>query len=333
MSNLFSPITIKHVQFANRLVMPPMVRFVGEMSEEVTVTAGAVTPPVIEHYTRRVRAGTGAIIVEATAVDVTGRVWANGFSLYADEQTANLAQLASGIRAAGGIACIQLVHGGPQGSPELCGGHVAGPSAVPANDKAALPRKLTLAEIRSIQTHFADAAERAVAAGFHAVEIHGAHGYLLDSFLIRRRNRRTDVYGRSVAGRMRMLLETCQLVRERIGDRALISCRISPFTKRDEGYTLQEFTALVRGLESSGIDLLHISTDGAYRGYFDTDKTIGHYCREITKLPLMIAGGLRTPADAQRLIAENHADFAAVGTAMLRDPEFATHAREALQAG
>lgn len=331
MPNLFSPITIKNVQFANRLIMPPMVRFVGEMSEEVSITAGQVTPPVLEHYTRRVRAGTGSIIVEATAIDATGRVWANGFNLYADDHIANLAQLATGIRAAGGIACIQLVHGGPQGSPELCGGHVLGPSAVPANDKAPLPRKLTLAEIRSIQAHFADAAERAVAAGFHAVEIHGAHGYLLDSFLIRRRNRRSDVYGRSVAGRMRMLLETCRLVRDRIGEKALVACRISPFTKRDEGYTLQEFTALVRGLESSGIDLLHISTDGAYRGYFDTDKTIGHYCREITKLPLIIAGGLRTPADAQRLIAENHADFAAVGTAMLRDPEFATHARETLR--
>ncbi len=331
MADLFSPFTIKHVQFPNRLVMPPMVRFVGDMSEEVSVTAGVVTPPVIEHYTRRVRAGTGMIIVEATAVDATGRVWGNGFNLYSDDHIANLAVLASAIRSAGGIACIQLVHGGPQGSAELCGGHVLGPSAVPANDKAPLPRKLTLAEIRTIQAHFADAAERAVAAGFHAVEIHGAHGYLLDSFLIRRRNRRTDVYGRSAAGRMRMLLETCRLVRQRIGDKALISCRISPFTKRDEGYTLQEFTALVRGLESSGIDLLHLSTDGAYRGYFGADKTLGHYCREITRLPLIIAGGLRTPADAQRLVAENHADFAAVGTSMLRDPEFAAHAREALQ--
>jgi 2,4-dienoyl-CoA reductase-like NADH-dependent reductase (Old Yellow Enzyme family) len=333
MPNLFSPITIKHVQFANRLAMPPMVRFVGEMSEEVSVTAGRVTPPVIEHYARRVRAGTGTIIVEATAVDATGRVWANGFNLYADEHIANLALLASGIRAAGGIACIQLVHGGPQGSADLCGGHLLAPSAIPANDKAPLPRKLTLAQIRTIQAHFADAAERAVAAGFHAVEIHGAHGYLLDSFLMRQRNHRTDSYGRSAAGRMRMLLETCQLVRQRIGDKALIFCRISPFTKRDEGYTLEDLAALVRGLEASGIDLLHVSTDGAYRGYFDTDKTLGHYCRELTRLPLMIAGGLRTPADAQRLIAENHADFAAVGTAMLRDPDFATHAREALQSG
>jgi NADPH2 dehydrogenase len=128
-----------------------------------------------------------------------------------------------------------------------------------------------------------------------------------------------------------MLLEVCQLVRQRIGDKALIFCRISPFTKRDEGYTLEDLSALVRGLESSGIDLLHVSTDGAFRGYFDTEKTIGHYCRELTQLPLMIAGGLRTPADAQRLIAESHADFAAVGTAMLRDPEFAANARKALQ--
>lgn len=330
MANLFSPITIKQVQFPNRLVMPPMVRFVGDMSAEVTITQGRVTPAVVEHYARRVRAGTGTIIVEATAVHITGRVWENGFSLYAEEHTANLAQLAAGIRSAGGVACIQLVHGGPQGSADLSGGEILGPSAVRANDKAALPRAMTIEEIRAIQRAFADAAARAVSAGFDAVEVHGAHGYLLDSFLMQRRNQRTDCYGGDAMGRMRMLLETCRQVRERIGEKALVFCRISPFTKRDEGYTLEDLKLLVRGLESAGVDLIHLSTDGAYRGWFGSEKTLGHHARELTKLPLMIAGGLRTPADAQRLVAEDHADFAAVGTAMLRDAEFAAKAKAEL---
>ena len=327
---LFSPITVREVVFPNRLVMPPMVRFIGEMTKEVAITGGIVTPDVVEHYAKRVRAGTALVIVEATAVDPLGRCWENGFNLFADEHVENLAKLASGIKAAGGKSCIQLVHGGPQASAELSGGEVVGPSAVGGPENSPHPRELSISEIHAIQQRFADAAERAVRAGFDAVEVHGAHGYLLDSFLMKRRNQRIDEYGVDLCGRLRILLETCHIVRARIGRKALLSCRVSPFTKREEDYDFVDFAALVRGLESAGIDLLHISTDGAFKGYFGSDRSIGQFAREITKVPIIIAGGLREPAQAQRLIEGKHADFAAVGTAMLRDPEWAIKARAAL---
>jgi NADPH2 dehydrogenase len=234
MPDLFSPFTIRHLQFKNRLVMPPMVRFVGEMSTEVAVTGGRVTPAVVEHYLSRVRAGAGTIIVEATAVDPGGRVWENGLNLYANDHIENLAQIADGVREAGGVSCIQLVHGGPQGSADLSGGEIVGPSAIRSADNAALPRELTLPEIKAIESRFVDAAQRAVSAGFDVVEIHGAHGYLLDSFQMTRRNQRKDAYGGSLENRLRMLGETCSAIHERIGKKAIVACRISPFTKRDE---------------------------------------------------------------------------------------------------
>ena len=331
MPDLFSPIGVGHVTFANRLVMPPMVRFTGEMPEEVARTGGRVNDAVVEHYARRVRAGTGMIIVEATAVDAQGRCWADGFGLYEDGQIDDLAKVARGIKAAGGVACIQLVHGGPQASPELCGGTIVGPSAIGDSEKSAVPEALTVAAIQTIEQRFVDAARRAVKAGFDAVEIHGAHGYLLDSFLMQRRNQRTDEYGGTREGRMRMLLETCQKVKGGLPGSALVLCRISPFTKRDEGYSLDDLTALVRGLEKAGIDLLHLSTDGAFKTWFGSDKTLGQHVGEITRLPRIVAGGLRQPADAQRLLDENHADFAAVGTAMLREADWAAKAREQLR--
>lgn len=328
MAGLFSPITVGTVQFANRLVMPPMVRFAGEMSREAAITHGKVTPAVIEHYLARVRAGTGAVIVEATAIDAGGRCWEHGFNLYEDSQIANLAQLATAIRSAGARAIIQLVHGGPQGAADLCGGELVGPSAVAADAKSPTPRELTVDEIGQIQDRFVAGARRAEAAGFDAVEIHGAHGYLLDSFLMRKRNHRSDGYGGQSRGRI--VFETVRQVRDALGGKILVGCRISPFTKRDEPYTEADFAYLLQGLSDAGADLIHISTDGVFRTWFGGGETLGQIARKYTWLPLVLTGGIREPADAQRLIVQGHADFAGVGTAMLRDANWAAGAKAAL---
>jgi 2,4-dienoyl-CoA reductase-like NADH-dependent reductase (Old Yellow Enzyme family) len=129
-----------------------------------------------------------------------------------------------------------------------------------------------------------------------------------------------------------MLLETCRCVKLRIGGRALLDCRISIFNKREESFSAADLRDLVRGLENAGLDLLHVSTDGAFKGYFGTTRTIGHWVKEITHLPVIVAGGLGDPADAERAVAEGHADFAAVGTAMLDDPDWTRHAAQKLGA-
>jgi NADPH2 dehydrogenase len=330
MSILFSPITVKNKIFRNRVVFPPMVRLAPSMSRQVSETEGEITAAVLEHYGSRARAGTGLIIVEATAVDAAGRVWKHGLSGYADEFLPGLKRLADCIHAEGALAGIQIVHGGPESSPRITGHPAVAPSAVASSDGGAAPRALTVDEIKAIQQRFADAAERAAQAGFDVVELHGAHGYLLDSFLSTRLNQRTDEYGGEIENRSRMLVETCEIVKARLNGRALLDCRISVFNKREEGFARRDLEYLVRHLEAAGIDLLHLSTDGAFKGYFDSDKTIQEWAREYVTLPIIVAGGLGNPYDAERALGQHNMDFAAVGTAMLKDPEWTRHAREIL---
>jgi 2,4-dienoyl-CoA reductase-like NADH-dependent reductase (Old Yellow Enzyme family) len=327
MSILFSPITIKNKVFRNRVVMPPMVRLAPLMSREVTETNGEITDAVLAHYRARACAGTGLIIVEATAVDPNGRAWAHGLKGYADESLPGFKRLADCIHAEGALASIQLVHGGPQSAPEVTGVPAAAPSAVPASEGKGELHALSVDEIKAIEQRFADAAERMAEAGFDAVEIHGAHGYLLDSFLSKRANQRTDAYGGGIENRGRMLLETCQLVKERLNGRALLDCRISVFNKREEGFPRQDFEYLVRHLEAAGLDMLHLSTDGAFKGYFDTDTTIQAWARQYSKLPFIVAGKLGDPRDAECALGRHDMEFAAIGSAMLKDPEWARHAR------
>jgi 2,4-dienoyl-CoA reductase-like NADH-dependent reductase (Old Yellow Enzyme family) len=330
MSILFSPITIKTSRFRNRVVFPPMVRLAPSMSRHVAETEGEITEGVLEHYRSRARAGTALIIVEATAVDAAGRVWKHGLSGYSDEFLPGLRRLADCIHAEGALAGIQIVHGGPQSSPRITGLPTVAPSAVVSPDSGAAPHALTVDEIKAIQQRFADAAERAIQAGFDVVELHGAHGYLLDSFLSTRLNQRTDEYGGEIDRRCRMLVETCEIVKVRMNGRALLDCRISVFNKRDEGFSRHDLEYLVRHLEAAGVDMLHLSTDGAFKGYFDSDKSIQEWARQSTTLPIIVAGGLGNPNDAELALSARNMDFAAVGTAMLKDPLWTQHAREIL---
>jgi 2,4-dienoyl-CoA reductase-like NADH-dependent reductase (Old Yellow Enzyme family) len=320
---LFSPMQIKSITFRNRVVMPPMVTGKADAS-------GCVTERLLEHYGRRARAGTALIIVEATYVDERGRCWERGLGAANHQHLEGLSALARRIHEGGAVAAIQLVHGGPQASAEVSGAPTVGPSSVRPSSDAPVPRELTTEEMRSIQVLFGQAAARAVAAGFDAVEVHGAHGFLLDSFLSAARNQRRDSYGGGIQGRMRMLVETCERVKDQIRDRALLLCRLSVFNKIAEGFSWEDFQALIRGLGAAGIDILHISTEGAFKGYFGDGRSVGQGAKALVSLPVIVAGGLGDPAEAERAIAEGHCDFAAVGSGMMQDPEWTEHARQAL---
>ncbi len=325
MSLLFSPIEVKAVAFRNRVVMPPMVTLFADED-------GCVTDRHTEHYVARARAGTALIILEATAVDARGRVWTGGLGAYDDGQTDGLAGLASAIRNEGAIAGIQLVHGGPQGDLDISGNDRVGPSEVGPPSGGPLPRALSVEEISAIQERFAEAAGRAADAGFDLVEVHGAHDYLLDSFLSTQTNKRSDEYGGGFVGRMRFMVETCHAVRQQIGDRALLCCRISLFNKAEGEIALADFHGLVRGLEEADIDVLHVSTDGALKPCFGEQQAVGQAAKKATSLPTIVAGGLGDPADAERALSDGHADFAAIGSAMMENPNWTAIARAALGA-
>jgi 2,4-dienoyl-CoA reductase-like NADH-dependent reductase (Old Yellow Enzyme family) len=331
MSVLFEPLEIGALTLRNRVVMPPMVRGRQWMAEDVVETKGAITEAVLEHYRARARGGAGLVIVEATAVDRRGRAWVNGLNLFDDDHVDGMRRLASAIREAGAAAAVQLVHAGPKGTAHFTGELPAGPSERAASGDVEGVRRLAVDEIEAIEGRFADAAERATDAGFDAVEVHGAHGFLLDSFLSETQNRRQDAYGGGLGGRLRFLRETCQKVRNRVGSRGLVTCRISLFNKRSEGWERSDLAELIGGLAGTGLDAVHVSTDGAFRPFADSERSIGQCVRAICDLPVIVAGGLTDPLEAERLIAEGHADLAAVGRAMLKDADWARHAREALE--
>lgn len=327
MSELFTPIQIRHVSFKNRIVLPPMVREHGDED-------GCVNDSVLAYYRERAAAGAGLIIVEATAVEPAGRTWPGGLCAYSERHGDGLARLAEQIHRAGAVAMIQLVHGGPKASSRVSGVDTVAPSAVRPSGSRPMPRALSIGEIHDIGERFADAAALAVRSGFDGAEIHGAHGYLLDSFLMRKYNTRTDTYGGSMANSVRALAETCERVRVRLGSRPLLGCRVSLFNKLHEGFSLADTGVLIRGLEAAGVDLLHLSTLAVFGGYFGTDRTLGQWAKGMTDLPLIVAGRLRQPLEAERAIADGHADFAAVGTAMLQDADWAQRAaRELLGEG
>jgi 2,4-dienoyl-CoA reductase-like NADH-dependent reductase (Old Yellow Enzyme family) len=311
------------MKFRNRVVMPPMVTQKADRD-------GNVTDALLEHYGARAAAGTGLIIVEATAVDRKGRVWDGGLGAYDDSHVSGLARLAARIHEHGAVAGIQLVHGGPQASPDLCDGDRVGPSAVPPPDEGQTPRELNRREIEEIQDRFAEAAVRALEAGFDLAEMHGAHDYLLDSFLAAKHNWRKDAYGGSITRRAAMLAETCERAKSAMGNRGLLCCRISLFNKPEGEFTQERLREVLGMLVEAGVDVLHISTDGAFKEQFGSGKTPGILAKEACDLPVIVAGGLGDPEDAERAVAEGHADFAAVGSAMYEDAVWTEKARAAL---
>jgi len=299
--------------------MPPMVREHGDDD-------GCVTDDVVAYYRRRAAAGTGLIIVEATAVEPAGRTWPGGLCAYTPAHLPGLRALAGAIHAEGAAALLQLVHGGPKATPRVSGRETVAASAVQPSGSRAMPRALTVEDVRRTQLHFAGAAELAMEAGFDGVEVHGAHGYLLDAFLSRKYNVRDDEYGGSMENRVRVLTETCRSVREWAGAGALLACRFSLFNKLHEGFSPADLATLVRGLEAGGVDLLHVSTLAVFGEYFDTGRSLGQLVKELTDLPTIVAGGLREPADAERAVSQGHGDMAAVGTAMMRDADWSRRA-------
>jgi NADPH2 dehydrogenase len=292
--------------------------------EQIASASDPVTAGRVQHYAARAAGGTGLVIVEATAVEPQGRCWAGGLDAWAPEHAPGLARLAEAIRTAGAVPAVQLVHGGPQSSPRIVKERLA-PSAYEEGLHALTPE-----EIRRIQDHFAAAAIRAVEAGFDGVELHGAHGFLLDSFLSPERNHRTDQYGGAAQNRVRMLAETLAHVRAQLSPHALVWARLSVFNHVEEGFTADDLREVVVAVEAAGADLIHLSTRGALQPCFGEDRTLGQWVRGFTELPLIVAGGLGDPHDAERLVAEGHGDLAAVGSAMLEDPDWSAHAHEVL---
>jgi 2,4-dienoyl-CoA reductase-like NADH-dependent reductase (Old Yellow Enzyme family)/thioredoxin reductase len=327
---LFEPITINGMTVRNRIVVPPMDTGFGSTEHEVT-------DQLIAYHRRRSEGGMGLIIVEYTSVDPGGRCTETQLGIYEDRFIPGFQRLTEAIHEHGAKVACQIHHGGVRAKPEHSGGEIVAPSAIP--DGGVVPRELTLPEIEALVEAFGQAARRAKEAGFDAVEIHGAHGYLVNQFLSPWFNRRTDAYGGTFEKRLRFPLEVIGRVREAVGPDFPVGYRtIGEEMPLGSGLTLEDTTRIVPRLAEAGIDMIHVSVGnvgpslGVVLAPMAMDWGFNVYSaaavKRVVDIPVITVGRVTDARLANQIVRDGHADLVAMGRASLADPEFPNKAAE-----
>jgi 2,4-dienoyl-CoA reductase-like NADH-dependent reductase (Old Yellow Enzyme family) len=365
-THLFSPLKIKGLTLPNRIVMPPMAL-------GIAASEGEITPEMLEHYTLRARAyhgsstydagqkfagantraGVGLIIVEHAYISEEGQAHPKQLGIYHDRLLPGLTKLAAKIRSEGAIAGIQINHAGarvlenavapsgiplpflPRRSRQLSQNQEDGPGKAeelysPFEER---PHELTVKEIKELTEKFALAAARAKKAGFDLVEIHGAHGYLLNQFLSPLTNRRHDAYGGSLENRLRFPLEVVRAVREAVGPDYTVFYRLGADDRVEGGLNLEESCRIIPLLEDAGVDVIDLS--GGLGGYIKQGPQgfflyMADAIKPVARVPVIVTGGIKTPQFADMVIRQGRADLVGIGRALLADPAWAQKAWLAL---
>lgn len=327
MIQLSTPFEWKGLRLKNRIVMPPMC--------QVAVEAEDGTPNEWHyvHYVSRAVGGAGFIIMEMTDVTTDGRVLPQDLGLWSDEQIPAYARIIAEAKRHGAAMGIQLAHAGRKG--ELPGVVPVAPSAIPYSTDFRMPRALKTGEIRELVGRFRDAARRAVAAGFDAIELHGAHGYLIHQFHSPAMNRREDEYGRDLA---RFGIEIVEAVKSVMPESMPLLMRLSAVEYSDGGYGLEHAIGIAKRYRDAGVDGFHISSGGdgpigerkpgRHAGY---QLPFARAVKAELDVPVIAVGNLDEPEVAEAALANGDADLVAVGRGMLRDPYWALRAIERLE--
>ncbi|MFH1639998.1 MAG: FAD-dependent oxidoreductase [Chloroflexota bacterium] len=319
--SLCQPITIGRMMLKNRMVMPPMV-------VRYATADGYVSERTLSYYEARAKGGAGLIIIEATYIHPRGPILPNELALYDDRYVPGMRELARVIQRHGAKVAVQLIHGGRMTNPKLTGMQPLAPSAVTASG-VALPKEMTRDDINEVIRAFVRAALRAKAAGFNGVEIHGAHGYLIDQFISPATNHRRDSYGGSLQNRAHLLVEVIRAVKEAVGDNLTIWCRLNGREYGVVGGTTQEEAKEVaRMAADAGAAAIHVSAGGpANPANLTTARftpavlaDLAAGIREVVNVPV-IAVGKMTPEAGEALLAAGRADLIAFGRSLLADPE------------
>jgi 2,4-dienoyl-CoA reductase-like NADH-dependent reductase (Old Yellow Enzyme family) len=340
-SALFQPCTLRELTIPNRVWMPPMCQY---SAEPEGPSAGVPGDWHLAHYAARAAGGTGLILMEATAVSPEGRISPYDLGIWNDAQVEAFRRITRFLKGQETVPAIQLGHAGRKASTDRAwtGGAPLGPgehgwqpvapSAVPFDERHPVPTELTEAQIREIVGQFADAARRALAAGFEVAEVHGAHGYLIHQFLSPHSNHRTDAYGGSYANRVRFALEVVDAVRAVWPQEKPLFFRVSATDwVREGGWTADDTVRLAAELHAHGVDLLDVSTGGnipAVRIPVQPGYQVPFAARVKSETPLAVAAvGLITDVgQAEKIVANGEADAVLLGRELLRNPSWARHA-------
>lgn len=345
---LFTSLKIRDLELPNRLVLAPMMQY--------RATDGYINDWHLVHFGKFALGGFGVIMTEVVSVEAAGRISYGDLGLWRDSQIEGMRRCTDFIHAEGSLAAIQLGHAGRKASARRVwegGGpltledaaraepawQVFGPSPISQGDGYPVPRQLSVAEIHELVGRFADAARRAHLAGFDIIEIHGAHGYLISSFLSPVSNQRDDEYGGDIHGRMRFALEVVKAVRAEWPAEKPLFFRISAEDGAGAvGWTLEDSVLLAPHLRKAGVDVIDCSSGGIQGSATvqNSTKGLGYqvpYAEKLTKdlsIPTMAVGLILSPQQAEQVLAEGKAQLIAIGRQALYDPFWPLHAKQAL---
>lgn len=327
MNDLFSPYTLKALTLKNRIVMSPMCQYSVEAKD------GIATDWHYTHYVSRAIGGAGLIIIEMTDVEPDGRISDYDLGLWSDEQIPALKRIVDACHSHGAKVAIQIAHAGRKA--EDADVPVA-PSAIAFDEKYKQPRALTTEEVRGMVEKFRTAAARAVAAGFDAIELHGAHGYLLHQFHSPLTNKRDDVYGQKLT---QFGTEIIHAVKSELPETMPLMMRLSAIEYMDGGYSLEDCIAYAKVYQEAGVDLFDVSSGGegaipaasrpgAHGGY---QVPLARAIKQALDIPVMAVGRLEDAVLADAVVGNGDADLVAIGRGLLRDPYWALGAATTLK--
>lgn len=338
--HLFSPLSQRSVTFRNRVVVSPMCQY--------SARDGLAAQWHLVHLGALAAGGAGAVVFEATAVEARGRISPCDLGLWNDAQGEALERVVRFVEGQGARACLQLAHAGRKasvnvpwqdgGSPlsEAKGGwKPVAPSALPFTETHAVPESLTESGIEEVVAAFRASARRALGAGFSALEVHAAHGYLLHEFLSPLSNRRTDRWGGSFENRVRLVCEVVKAVRSEWPERLPLWVRLSCTDWVEGGWTPEETVDLARQLGSFGVDLMDCSSAGLLPpkgipvgpGY---QVAFAEKVRREAGVMTGAVGLVTAPEQADQVIRSGQADLVLLGRELLRNPHWPLTAAKAL---
>lgn len=342
MSALFSPIRLANLELPNRIQVSPMCQY--------SADDGCANDWHLGHLGMLANSGAALLVVEATHVERSGRITHGCTGLYSDDNEAAFARMVAHCRRHGASKLgVQLAHAGRKASsqrPWEGGGalkpgadpwETLAPSAIPFGDGWHTPRAATPEDIARVRDAFVNAAKRALRAGFDAIELHYAHGYLAHSFLSPVSNKRTDQYGGSLENRMRFGLEIARAVRAVVPKSVPLGVRVSGADWRDDGITANDTVVYAKALKADGLDFIDISSGGITAdtrnpttpGY---NVPIAEQVKRESGMPTRVVGLILKPAQAEAIIAEGKADMVCMARAFLDDPRWGWHAARELGA-
>jgi 2,4-dienoyl-CoA reductase-like NADH-dependent reductase (Old Yellow Enzyme family) len=346
MVKLFESIAFRGVELSNRIVVSPMGMY--------SAVNGYITPFHLVHYGKFAMGGAGLVFVEQTSVSRKGRITNGDPGLWEDGQIDGMRQIVHVIKSQRSKAAIQINHGGRKSSQQRAfrgNSHLTdrdiemgeetwvptGPSDVAFSDGFQTPIPLSKDGLTGVRDAFVATARRAVLAGFDVIELHMAHGYLLQSFLSPLANFRTDEYGGSLENRMRFPLEVTRAVRAALPSATPLFVRISATDWIDGGWEIEDSVIFSRKLKELGVDLVDCSTGGNLRAG-STNANLGRgpgyqvpfaeRIRHEADIATGAVGMIRTPDFAEKILQDGRADLIFMARQMLYDPFWALHAAE-----